>query len=225
VNAILIAPADSMGIVPALKAAQEKGVVIINVDNRVDPDTATAAGLSLGGYVGADNEAGGELAGKAMLDALKGKGTVAILEGIRGADNAEARKRGFMKAVQAHLSIVAQDTAEWDTQKAYAKFQSMLAAHPDVNGVFCANDKMALGVMKAIQEAGKTGQITVIGYDNIPDVQPYLKNGALYATVDQHPDLMGTFGAKMAVGVLDGTLPKGREFLVPLELITKAQSQ
>src|SRR6185369_2801669 len=96
VDAILIAPADSKGIVPALKKAQDKGILVVNVDNRVDKDSAASAGLTLGGYVGADNETGGKMAGEEMAATLGGtKPKVAILEGIRGADNAEARKRGF----------------------------------------------------------------------------------------------------------------------------------
>jgi ribose transport system substrate-binding protein len=221
VDAILIAPADSKGIVPALKRAADLGILVINVDNRIDGGTAASAGLALGGYVGADNEEGGRLAGQAMLGYLGGYGKVAILEGIRGADNAEARKRGFENAVSGSLEVVAKDTAEWDTQKAYAKFQSMLAAHPEIKGLFCANDKMALGAMKAIEEAGHRGHVTVIGYDNIPEVRPYLAAGDLKATIEQHPDLMGRYGVLMAVGVLNGSIPKGREFLVPLEVITR----
>lgn len=218
-DAILIAPADSKGIVPALKQASDKGTLVINLDNRVDPASASAAGLSLAGYVGANNEEGGKLAGEAMAEALHGSGKVAILEGIRGADNAEARKRGFMQGIQGKLDVVASDTAEWDTQKAYAKFQSMLAAHPEIQGLFCANDKMALGAIKAIAEAGKKGQIVVVGYDNIPDVRSYLDSGEMYATIEQHPDLMGKYGVRSAVGLLNGKLQKGGEFLVPLEVI------
>jgi ribose transport system substrate-binding protein len=221
VQALLITPADSKGIVPALKQAQDKGVLVINLDNRVDPDTASAAGLKLGGYVGADNEAGGRLAGEAMAKALSSQAKVAVLEGIRGADNAEARKRGFQAGIGSSLNVIASDSAEWDTQKAYAKFQSMLAAHRDLAGVFCANDKMALGAMKAIREAGRQGKLTVVGYDNIPDVRPYLASGEMHATIEQHPDLMGKYGVKMAVGILSGAVPKEREVLVPLDVITK----
>ncbi len=221
VDAILIAPADSKAIVPALKKAKDAGIIVINLDNRVDATAAASAGLQPISYVGADNEAGGKLAGEAMVEALGGKGKVAVLEGIRGADNAEARKRGFQSAVKGKLDIVASESANWDTQQAYAKTQSLLAAHPDVQGVFCANDKMALGAIKAIREAGKNGKIAVIGYDNIPDVKPYLKSGEMKATIDQHPDSMGQYGVKMAVGVLTKTAPAGRELLVPLQVITK----
>ena len=221
VQAICIAPADSKGIVPALKSALDKGIVVINLDNRVDAATARSQNTALGGYVGADNEAGGKLAGEAMLAALKGKGNVAILEGKRGVDNAEARKRGFTKAVSGKLIIAASEEAEWDTEKAYKKTQNILAAHPDIVGIFCANDKMAIGTMKAVEEAGKKGKITVIGYDNIPDVKPALASGAMAATIEQHPDSMGKYGVKMAVGILNGSIAKGGEILVPLDTIKK----
>jgi ribose transport system substrate-binding protein len=220
-DALLIAPADSKGIVPALKQAQAKGVLLINVDNRVDGPTAAAQGVALGGYVGADNEAGGRIAGEAMVRLLGDGAKVAILEGIRGADNAESRKRGFRAGVAGKQDVIASDTAEWDTQKAYAKFQSMLAARPEIQGLFCANDKMAIGALKAIRESGKQGRVSVIGYDNIPDVQPYLASGEMAGSIDQHPELMGKYGVRMAVGVLNGVIPKCREFLVPLEFISK----
>jgi ribose transport system substrate-binding protein len=215
-DAIVIAPADSKAIIPALKAAQDKKILVINLDNRVDKTEAASQGLELGGYVGADNEAGGKLAGEAMARALGGKGKVLIIEGIRGADNAEARKRGFESGAKG-LEIVGHESAEWDTEKANAKTASLLTAHPDVTGIFCANDKMAIGALKAVEQAGKKGKIAVIGYDNIPDVQPALKSGDMAATIEQHPDLMGKYGVRLAVAILNGKVQKGRELLVPLE--------
>ena len=82
-QAILITPADSKALAPALKEAQAKGVLIINLDNRLDAASVKTQGLELGGYVGADNEAGGRQAGEAMISALHGKGSVAVIEGIR----------------------------------------------------------------------------------------------------------------------------------------------
>lgn len=219
VDAILIAPADSKAIVPALVEAQQAGILVINLDNRVDAEAASAQGLDLAGYVGADNEAGGRLAGEQLVALLPAGAKVALLEGIRGADNAEARKRGFEAAVEGQLEIVARESAEWDTAKAYAKFQSMLAAHPDLAGLFCANDKMALGAIQAIDEAGRAGSITVVGFDNIPDVKDLLAGEAMAATIEQHPDLMGRYGVRMAVGVLDQGYARGSEYLVELEVI------
>lgn len=220
VDAILIAPADSKGIVPALVEAQAKGILVVNIDNRVDPGVAAAAGLKAGGYVGANNEEGGKMAGQAMVG-LVGGGEVAVLEGIRGTDNAEARKRGFSQAVEGKLKVVSSESADWDTQKAYAKFQSVLATHPGLKGLFCANDKMALGAVKALAEANRKGKIKVLGYDNIPDVKPYLASREISGTIEQHPDLMGKYGVCLAVGILSGKILPGAEFLVPLEFIAQ----
>ena len=82
-------------------------------------------------------------------------------------------------------------------------------------------NKMALGAVKAIDEAGKKGKIQVVGYDNIPSVQDLIRSGAITATIEQHPDLMGRYGVRMAVGILDGKLGQGGEFLVPLETIKR----
>ncbi len=221
VQAILITPADSKALVPALKKAADAGVLIINLDNRLDSDTVKAQGLQTGGYVGADNMMGGEKAGAALLDAIGGQGKVAILEGIRGVDNAEARKKGFELAVGQRLKIVARETGEWETEKAYNKTLAILAAHSDINGFFCANDNMAIGTMKAIAEKGKRGQIKVVGYDDIPDVTGAINSGELSATIEQHPDLMGKYGVRMAVGILDGSVKRGGELLVSLETIKK----
>lgn len=220
-KAILITPADSKALVPALKAAADKGVLIVNVDNRLDKETVQAQKLDLGGYVGADNTAGGQLAGEALLEAMGGKGDVVIIEGIRGVDNAESRKRGFTTAVQGKLTIDDAQTGEWMTEKAQKVMQTLLAAHPDIGGVFCANDQMAIGAIKAIEAAGKKGQVKVVSYDNIAEVKPYLASGELVATIEQHPELMGKDSVKLAVGVLDGTVPKGGELLVQLETIRK----
>ncbi len=223
-NAILITPADSKALIPALKKAADAGVLIINLDNRLDPATVLSQNLVLGGYVGADNMMGGEKAGLALLEALGGKGKVAIIEGIRGVDNAEARKKGFELAVGQRLKIVASETGEWETEKAYNKTLAILAAHPDLNGIFCANDSMAIGAMKAISEKGKKGLIKVVGYDDIPSVTDAINSGEMFATIEQHPEYMGKYGVRMALGILDGTVPKGGELFVALETIQKFKS-
>jgi len=216
-KAICITPADSKALAPALKAASDKGLIIINVDNRLDSAACKSAGLKIGGYVGADNEAGGRMAGEALLNILNNTGKVVIIEGIRGVDNAEARRRGFEEAVKGKFTIVDRQSADWMTEKAQKVMQNLLAAHPDINGVFCANDEMAIGAIVALKNAGKAGLVKVVSYDNIVEIRPYLKGGELYATIEQHPDLMGQEAARLAVGVLDGKIKPGGEMLVELE--------
>jgi ribose transport system substrate-binding protein len=222
VKAILIAPASSKGLVSSLVEAQNKGILIINVDNRLDADAMAQAGLKPIAYVGADNEAGGKLAGERLCELLGGKGSVAMLEGRRGVDNAEARKRGFEAACAEHpeIKIVDSQSANWDLQEAQNKLGAMIAAHPEIQGVFCANDNMALGAIAALTEKGLTGKVTVVSYDNIEAAQTQLREGTLAATIEQHPDLMGYEAVKAAVSALKGEKVES-EILVPLEVIDK----
>ena len=220
VDALLVAPADSKAVVAPLMKAQKAGLLVINIDNRIDPETAKAKGFSCP-YIGADNEEGGYLAGKHLAKLLGGKGKVVILEGIRGVDNAEARRRGFEKAMAEHkdITIVDKQTANWDMMQGMDVFANMLASQPDIQGLFCANDMMALGAVRAIDEAKKTGQIYVVAYDNLKEAQVEIKKGTLHGTIEQHPDLMGGWGVRKAVEALEGKEIE-KEILVTLELIT-----
>ncbi len=220
VKAILIAPVDSKAIVPVLVKAQAQGILIINLDNRIDADAAAAAGLRITSYVGVDNEEGGRMSGAYLVQLLGGKGRVAMLEGIRGVDNAEARKRGFLKSLQGTgVELAASQSANWLQDQALDVCSNMLQANPDLDGLFCANDMMALGAIQALRQAGKGGQVRVTAFDNIEAAQLALREGVLHATIDQHPELMGYYGVLIAEEALAGRVT--REKLVPLELITR----
>lgn len=223
VDALLIAPADSVGVVPVLVQAQQAGIAVVNIDNRVDARTAEKAGLKLAGYVGADNRAGGRLAGEHLVKLLGGRGKVAILEGIPGADNAEMRKAGALEAFRAApgIQVVDSKTAHWQTEEAERVFADMLQANPGIQGVFAANDMMALGAIQAIAAAGKTGKVRVVGYDNLPEAQDAIRQGRMDATIEQHPDFMGRDGVRFAHEILQGKPPARKEILVPLDLITR----
>ncbi|HPN35507.1 MAG TPA: substrate-binding domain-containing protein [bacterium] len=220
VKAILIAPVDSKAIVPVLVKAQAQGILIINLDNRIDADAAAASGLRIASYVGVDNEEGGRMSGAYLVQLLGGKGRVAMLEGIRGVDNAEARKRGFLKSLQGTgVELAASQSANWLQDQALDVFSNMLQANPDLDGLFCANDMMALGAIQALRQAGKSGQVRVTAFDNIEAARLALREGVLHATIDQHPELMGYYGVVIAREALAGRVT--REKLVPLELITR----
>jgi ribose transport system substrate-binding protein len=221
VQAILIAPADSRAIVNVLKKAREAGILIINIDNRIDAETAAAVGLEVACYVGVDNEEGGRMAGTYLVELMDAKGKAAMLEGIRGVDNAEARKRGFLKAIEgSSVELVASQSANWAQDQGLDVFSNMLQANPDITGLFCANDMMALGAIQAIEQAGKTGEIYVTSYDNLRAVRESIMQERLHATIEQHPEVMGYEGVVLAKQALQGiSIPA--EKLVNLDLITK----
>ena len=183
---IVVAPADSKAMVTPLAKAVKAGVVVINIDVELDKDAKTAAGIDLA-FFGPDNRAGAKLAGDSLAKALGPGGKVVILEGNPEADNAQQRKKGFDDSVsEGKLQLLDSKTAHWETEEANTLMTNFLTQYHDIQGVMAANDSMALGVVKALDSAGKSGTIKVVGFDNIPAVQPLIKGGKMLATVEQY---------------------------------------
>jgi ribose transport system substrate-binding protein len=189
---IVVAPADSKAMVTPLAKAVKAGVAVINIDVELDKDAKKAAGIDLA-FFGPDNRTGAKMVGDALAKALGPGGKVVILEGNPEADNAQQRKTGFDDAVsEGKLQLLDSKTAHWETEEANTLMTNFLTQYHDIQGVMAANDSMALGVVKALDSAGKSGTIKVVGFDNIPAVQPLIKGGKMLATVEQ-------YGAQMAV--------------------------
>jgi ribose transport system substrate-binding protein len=219
VDAIVVAPADSRALVPPLARAIKAGIVVINIDVALDEGAKKQAGIDLA-FVGPDNREGAKMSGAVLAKALGPGGKVVILEGNPGADNAQQRKLGFDDAVkEGQLNLLDSRTAHWETEEANTVFSNMLTAHPDIQGVMAANDSMALGVVKAIDAAGKSGQIKVVGFDNIPAVQPLLKEGKMIATIDQFGSKMAANGMDYAIKALKGEKLQGW-IKTPIQLVT-----
>jgi ribose transport system substrate-binding protein len=219
VDAIVVAPADSRALVPPLARAIKAGIVVINIDVALDEAAKKQAGVDLA-FVGPDNREGAKMSGGVLAKALGPGGKVVILEGNPGADNAQQRKLGFDDAVkEGQLNLLDSRTAHWETEEANTVFSNMLTAHPDIQGVMAANDSMALGVVKAIDAAGKSGQIKVVGFDNIPAVGPLLKEGKMIATIDQFGSKMAANGMDYAMKALKGEKLQGW-IKTPIQLVT-----
>ena len=219
VNAIVIAPADSRALVPPLARALKAGITVINIDVALDKGAMKQAGIQLA-FVGPDNREGAKMSGEVLAKALGAGGKVVIIEGNPGADNAQQRKLGFDDAVkQGKLKVIESTTAHWETEEANTVFSNILTAHPDVQGVMCANDSMALGVVKAIDAAGKGGKIKVVGFDNIPAIRPLVKEGKVIATIDQFGSDMAANGIDYAMKALKGQKLSGW-IKTPIKLVT-----
>jgi ribose transport system substrate-binding protein len=132
-----------------------------------------------------------------------------ILEGIRTADNAQQRKAGAERAFKDNpkLKVVAQETANWKIDEAYEVVQRMFKAHPNIGVVFCANDMMAIGVIKYLQETGKQ-QVLVAGFDALEEAKTAIRAGQLAVTIDQQASEQGYRGISTALQMLRGeTVP------------------
>jgi ribose transport system substrate-binding protein len=220
VQAIVIAPADSKALVTVLKRAKEAGVLVINIDNKLDDNTLQQAGLAIP-FVGPDNRAGARAVGEVLAKKLQAGDEVAIIEGVTTAFNGQQRRAGFEDAMTAAgMKVVTVQSGQWEMEKANNVASGILAANPGVKALLCANDNMALGAASAVQAAGKAGQVQIVGFDNIAALKPLLDDGRVLATADQHGDKLAVYGIQAALKVLqDNTPPADQQ--TPVDVVTK----
>ncbi len=220
VNAIVIAPADSKALTTVLKRARDAKVLVVNIDNQLDADVLKQAGLSIP-FVGPDNRAGAKKVGDALAKQLKSGDEVAIIEGIPTAFNGQQRRAGFEDAMKtAGMNIVSIQSGNWEMEKANGVAAAILNEHPNLKALLCANDNMALGAVAAVQAAGKTGKVFVVGFDNISAIKPMIADGRVVATADQHADQLAVFGIEAALKILKGDAPPANQ-TTAVDLVTK----
>lgn len=205
VDAIVIAPGDSQSLVPTLKKAADAGIKVVNIDNRLDADSMQKYGLTDVPFVGVDNDAGAYMVGKFLADKATAPTQAAILEGIRSANNARQRMEGAKRALTENkqIKLVASETANWKIDDAYQVAKSIFTKHPEVKLLFAANDMMAMGAVKYLQESGKSA-VQVVGYDALAEAIVEIKAGRLAATVDQQAAEQGFQGVALALRLIKG---------------------
>ena len=224
VDAIVIAPADAYHLVPSVKNALASKIPVVNIDARLDRKQLAEAGIEGLPFISVDNEQGGYLSAKTLLEGVREPAKAAILEGIRSAENAEARKRGALRAFAESpaVSIVASETANWKIDEGYDVTKAIFAKHPDITLIFAANDMMALGAIKYLADAGKSN-VRVAGFDALAEARSLIGQGVLQATIDQQAAEQGYQGVLYAMRLIRGeTLPA--ETLLNVKLVSAATS-
>lgn len=222
VDVLCITPSGSKEIVPAIVKANKADIPVLIVDTRVDSISLIEAGGKISTFIGSDNFDGGRIAGEYIVNALAGKGEIAILEGIPGHETGDARMSGFHKALEGKngIEIVTTQTANWERNLGFNVFQNILQSYPSIQALFACNDMMALGAVEAITAAGKTGNIIVVGFDAIEDAREAIRTGKMDGSIAQHPYDMGQFTIENAKKIIDGkTIPS--YIPVNIDLITK----
>jgi ribose transport system substrate-binding protein len=220
VDAIVIAPADSKGLVIPCKKAADAGVVVVNIDNKFDAQVLQECGVTIP-FVGPDNRAGAKKVGDYLAERLQPGDEVAIIEGIPTAFNSQQRRQGFEDAMnEAGMKIVSIQSGQWETAKADTVVSAILIEYPGLKAVLCANDSMALGAVAALRGADKKpGEVLVVGFDNISAIRNLLQEGYVLATADQHGDQLAVFGIEYALQILSGqSTPEDKE--TPVDLVT-----
>lgn len=201
-SAIVIAPADSKALVPVLKTAIDKGILVVNIDNQLDPAVQKGKGIQIP-FAGPDNRTGAKLVGDYLAKQLKAGDKVGILEGVSTTFNAQQRTLGFNEAMKAaSVSVVGVQSGDWEINKGNTVASGMLREHPDLKALLAGNDNMAIGAVAAVKAAGKVGKVMVVGYDNIDAVKPMLRDGRMLATADQFGAKQAVFGIEIALKAL-----------------------
>ncbi len=195
---ILIAPTSSTELLPAIKAVQDQGVLVIAVDTPVDPLDAVDA------YFATDNEAAGRLVGQyAVVKAAELEITpkIAMLDLAPGISSGELRHAGFLDGFgisEDDPAIVAMADTEGDRELGEARMAEILAEHPDVNIIYTVNEPAALGALDALRDANVDLQRTILvsidgGCRAIKDA---VRPGYIDATAMQFPENMAREGVR-----------------------------
>ena len=207
------------------------GVVLPTLSNpyyvtKLNEAAAAEAGAKITAHMSTNFIEQGHLAGAYISEKIKASGAktakVAVIEGLAGAYQGEARRDGAVAAFkEAGMDVVSIQTGDWDRQKAYNIANNLLQSNPDLRGIFCANDTMALGVVEALKVAGKKNQVFVTGIDFLDEARQSLKAGELNASVAMAPYIRGKGTLTLVLKVLQKHDISQQNYWSPLALITQ----
>ena len=208
VSGIVLAPLDSHALLRPVEEAGQAGIPTVIFDSALsDP----SKGIS---YVSTDNGKGGRLAADRMGELLKGKGRVLILRYQEGSASTEEREAGFIDETKTKfpgITIVSANQYAGPTRDtAKAASENLLNRFADkVDGIFTPNESSTAGMLLALQDIGKAGAITFVGFDYSSSFLEPLQKGELKGFIAQNPVNMGYLGVKTMVDHLRGqSVPK-----------------
>jgi ribose transport system substrate-binding protein len=172
-------------------------------------------------FVGSDDVRVGETIAHALFQGLGGTGKVVALDGTPGARTARDRTEGFARALAAHpgIELVGSRVGFLQEGPARTAMAELLQAHPRIDGVWTANDVMAFGALRALEEAGRTA--TVVGINGLPAAIDHIERGTILASVDFSAFNIASIAAQAILRHLAGQ-PVPAEIMVPAELIDRS---
>jgi ABC-type sugar transport system substrate-binding protein len=187
-QALIIAPLNSDGLEPALKAAAEKKVPVLTIDRKIN---ASACKDYLA-FLGSNFVEQGKRAADALITATGGKGKVAILLGASGNNVTTDRTKGFVDQIAAKapgLQIVAQQTGEFARDKGQQVMEQLIQSKPDISAVYAENDEMALGAVTALKGAGKKpgSDVKVVSIDGTRNAVQGIVDGTINGVIESNP--------------------------------------
>lgn len=194
------APISPVNLISAVAQAYNKGIYLVNVDEKVNMEQLKANKANVEGFVNTDNFKVGASAAKFIVEQIK-SGDVIIIEGKAGTTSGEDRRTGATSIFTntAGINLVASQPADWDRTRALDVTSSLLQRYPNIKAIYCCNDTMALGAQQAVENIQKQGSIIVVGTDGTPEAFQSIKEGRLKATMEQDSKQIGAQGLKLLV--------------------------
>lgn len=215
VGALIIDPVSSQSATSSVKQANGAGIPVLAFDRRPE-------GGKLSSFIGYDAIQAGRNSADALAKSLKGKGKVVEIQGLLGTNVAQDRSKGFQEQIKKYPGIktVARQAANFDRSKGLDVMTNVLQAHPDIDGVYAANDEMAMGALAALKARHLDGKVKLVGNDGIADALAAIQEGRMYATNAESPYALGQKVVKLAGATVGGKKVAAEETLEG-ELVTK----
>jgi ABC-type sugar transport system substrate-binding protein len=215
-DAVLFNCTDAKGSIANVRRAKAAGVPVFCMDREIEANDAAISQIL------SDNYSGCVALGQYFVQQVGETGRYVELLGLVGDTNTWNRSKGFHSVVDRYpgLTMVAQQSGEFDRTKALEVLEAILQAHPDIDAVFCGNDAMAMGAYQALLAAGKAGRIKVFGFDGADDAVKAIAEGKITATVMQYPKLMARTAAESADKYLKGERNFAQRTPVAVDLVT-----
>ncbi len=200
VKAIVLAPSDPNALIPAVKDAKAAGIPVVIIDSLLNGDPSNYVS-----FLATNNDAAGRACAKELIARVKAatggdSGNIAVMSYVAGVGSEIGRVGGFKDyiAKNSHLNIVTTQYSNADMPTALNQTTNVLSSNPDLVGIFGANEPTAIGMGRAIAQAGLAGKIMAIGFDGAAALQGFIKDGTLQAIAVQSSYNLGYLGVKTA---------------------------
>lgn len=208
VDVVLLNPVDSDSAIASVMVANNLDLPVITVDR-------VSNGGKVVSHVASDNVEGGKMAAKYLIEKLDNNGNIVELEGIAGSSATRDRGDGFDNEVKnSNLQIITKQSADFDRTKSLSVMENIIQSKGNIDAVFAQNDEMALGALKALQDANMK-DVLVVGFDATDDAVISVQKGDMAATIAQQPKLIGETAVNLSHRFLSG---KKVESFAPVKL-------
>ena len=207
-DVLILNPLDYKALVPAVNAASKAGIDVFIVDSQIDASANYITSIQ------ASNEGNGELLGEWVIKKLKGRNIkAALISGSQGNPVGKEKRLGFVRGFvesqlmtegRSNLAIVVQGWGNWSLLGGMEAMDDILVAHPDINLLVAENDAMGMGALKVTQETGRSGEITVVGFDGQKEAYELIQKGQFGATALNSPEELARLVVESVVKYLNG---------------------